>query len=238
MKIALLEDESIVIRDLKLRINSLGYEIVFAFDNAKDFLHQLDNTNVDLCLVDINIKGDINGIDAVKILQEKHNIPIIYITAQGDMETFNLAKQTKPQAYLLKPYNEFELQASIELAIENFGGEKNENSEKDLHLINDKIFFRFKNRFESIHIKDILYLEASGNYTEIISETNKYLVVTQLGKFESLLNEKFIYRCHRSFLINLHMVDGFDDTHIYIGEKYIPISKTHKKEFLNRLRII
>lgn len=238
MKIVILEDEAIVIRDLKARLNHLGYEVVASFNNGADFLSFMTGNEVDMCLVDINIKGHMNGIETVNMLQKTHTVPVIYLTAQGDMETFNQAKNTKPSAYLLKPYNEFELQASIELALENFV-EQSANDDKELKVIDDKIFFKHKDRFECIKVKDILFLEASGNYTTLHAQgDNSFLLVSQLGKFESILNENFVYRCHRSYIVNLHKVDGFDDSHLYVGEHQIPISKTYKKEFLDRLRII
>lgn len=238
MKIVLLEDEAIVIRDLSARLNRMGYEVVAHFNNGLDFLAFMENSDADLCLIDINIKGHINGIETATKLQKSSNIPLIYLTAQGDRDTFLQAKSTKPAAYLLKPYNEFELQTAIELAIENFEAQNTEE-DKEFKIIDDKIFFKHKERFECVKVQDILFLEASGNYTTLhVYPGKSYLLVTQLGKFESLLNEKFLYRCHRSFIVNLHKVDGFDDTHIYISEHQIPISKSYKSEFLDRLRII
>lgn len=238
MKIVLLEDEAIVIRDLSARLNRMGYEVIANFNNGPDFLEFMKNNDADLCVIDINIKGDINGIETAARLQKISNVPVIYLTAQGDRDTFLKAKNTKPAAYLLKPYNEFELQTAIELAIENFDTQ-NAEDDKEIKIIDDKIFFKNKERFECAKILDILFLEASGNYTTLhVYPEKTYLLVTQLGKFESLLDEKFFYRCHRSFIINLHKVDGFDDAHIYINEHQIPISKSYKSEFLDRLRII
>ncbi|MBI1183153.1 response regulator [bacterium] len=236
MKIVILEDESIVVHDLKLRLQQMGYEVVAAFDNGKDLLAYSKDNDFDLYLVDINIKGDINGVATVKQLLKIRNIPVIYLTAQADNDSFEKAKETKPAAYLLKPYNDFDLRSSIELAIENFNTQT--NKQEELFVVQDKIFIRHLDRYERVILSDIQYIEASGNYTEIITKNNKYLVVNQLGKFEPVLNEPFFYRCHRSFIVNLHAVDGFDDSHLYIGNKQIPISRNHKKEFLDRLRVI
>ncbi|MCH8554245.1 MAG: response regulator [Schleiferiaceae bacterium] len=239
LKIGLLEDETIVIRDLKARLEHMGYDVVAACASGEEFLTAVKNTPMQLCLVDINLRGQLSGIETMQLMQKTKNIPVIYLTAQGDAKTFDKAKETNPSAYLLKPYNEFEIRAAIELAINNFEEINAAGDEKDFKVIEDKIFFKYKNRFERVKVLDIIYLEASGNYTELHVEGGKcYLLVQQLGKFESIFKEEFMYRCHRSFIVNLHKVDGFDDVSIYIGEKYIPISKAHKKEFLDRLRII
>jgi len=240
MKIVLLEDEMIVVRDLKSRLRAMGYETVEAFDNGKNFLAHIASHGADLCLIDVNINGPINGIETVKRLPADSPTPLIYLTAQGDKETFIQAKETKPSAYLLKPYNGFELQTAIELAIEQFEGKDaaKEEQDKGLQVINDKIFVKHNNRYDRVNVSDILYLEAFGNYTEIHTTQKQYVVVNQLGKIESSLKDGFLFRCHRSFMVNLRAVEGFDETYVFVGKKNIPISKTLRSELLSRLRIL
>lgn len=242
MKIVLLEDEMIVVRDLKSRLKTMGYDCVEAFDNGPDFLDHVQSQGADLCLVDININGEINGIETVKKLTNNsdiNSIPIIYLTAQADKDSFDQAKETKPSAYLLKPYNAFELQSAIELAIEHFESKSSERVlEKGIQIIDDKVFIKHKNRYDRISVKDILYLEAFGNYTEIHTRQNMYVIVSQLGKIAQTFNEPYLFRCHRSFMVNLHAVESFDDSYLFFGEKAIPISKAQRSEFMSRLRII
>ncbi len=229
----------IVVRDLKARLKSMGYEDLVSFDNGADFLSFLTEKGADLCLVDINIKGAMNGIETVQKIPDSKRIPIIYITAQADKETFDLAKTTKPSAYLIKPYNAFELQACIELAIDLFEEQSHEEPEqKGLQVIDDKVFIKHNNRYDRVKLSEICYLEAFGNYTEIHTESKRYTVVTQLGKLEQSLNEAYMFRCHRSFIINLNTVIGFDESAVYILEKCIPIAKNQKQEFLSRIRVL
>ena len=239
MKIVLLEDEIIVASDIKSRLGSMGYPDVEIHDNGIDFLAHIEEHGADLCLIDVNINGDINGIETVTRMQDKIQIPIIYLTAQGDKETFDQAKSTKPSAYLLKPYNQFELQATIELAIEQFDGNTDEKEEdKSLNVVADKVFIKYNGRYDRINLSDILYLEAFGNYTEINTEEKKYTIVTQLGKLEATLSDNYLFRCHRSYIINLNKVDGFDDSCAFIEKKLVPISKGQRSEFMSRLRIL
>lgn len=245
MKIVLLEDEIIVASDIKSRLGSMGYSNVEIHDNGLDFLDHIDKHGADLCLVDININGEINGIETVAKMQTKLQIPIIYLTAQGDKATFDQAKSTKPSAYLLKPYNQFELQATIELAIEQFEaniGEavetNTESEDKVLSIVEDKVFIKHNARYDRININDILYLEAFGNYTEINTSDKKYTIVAQLGKLEASLSDNFMFRTHRSYIVNLNKVDGFDDSCVFIEKKMIPVSKGQRSEFMSRLRIL
>lgn len=240
MRILLLEDEIILASDLKARLKSMGYPNVEIHDNGVDFLNDIEKKGADLCLIDININGEINGIETVTKMQESIQIPIIYLTAQGDKETFDQAKSTKPSAYLLKPYNQFELQATIELAIEQFENqtEEKEEEEKTLNVVADKIFIKYNGRYDRINVNDILFLEAFGNYTEIITAEKKYTITAQLGKLESNLSDSHLFRCHRSFIVNLDKIDGFDDSCAFIEQKIIPISKGQRAEFMSRLRIL
>ena len=239
MKIVLLEDEIIVARDLKSRLGSMGYADVEIHDNGIDFLTHIDELGADLCLIDININGDINGIETVSKMQESTQIPTIYLTAQGDKATFDQAKSTRPSAYLLKPYNQFELQTTIELAIEQFEGQTEQKEEdKTLSIVEDKIFIKHNGRYDRINVNDILFLEAFGNYTEINTTDKKYTIVTQLGKLETTLSDNYMFRCHRSFIVNLNKVEGFDDSCAFIEKKLIPISKGQRSEFMSRLRVL
>jgi len=229
----------IVVRDLKARLKSMGYEDIMSFDNGPGFLEHIKQEGADLCLVDIHIKGPIDGIQTVQQIPENKKIPIIYITAQADHETFTQAKTTKPAAYLTKPYNAFELQTSIELAVEAFEEHPQEEPEsKNIKVIDDKIFIKHQNRYDRVKLSEICYMEAFGNYSEIHTETKRYTVVTQLGKLETALQEDFLFRCHRSFIINLNAVLGFDESAAYVLEKTIPIAKNQRQEFLSRLRVL
>lgn len=236
LRIVILEDELIVVKDLSKRLKQLGYEVVANFAEGEALIGYLSKQSADLLLVDIQLKGQLDGIETVRALKNLSKAPVVFITAQADQNTFNEAKEVKPAAYLIKPYNNFDLQTTIELAIENHAGGEEESEVP--FIVDEKIFVRGKHRFERVELKDIQYLEAAGNYTNIVTSQNKYVVTTKLGHVEHQLQEAFFFRCHRSFMVNLKKVDGFDDANVYIDERKIPISKGSKKAFLDRLRVI
>ncbi len=237
MNIAILEDELIVVKDLKSRLSQMGYNVVANFAEGEELIAFLSKNSVDLLLVDINLKGKLDGISTLTIINKMMNVPAIFITAQADKGTFDEAKSVKPAAYLLKPYNNFELQTTIELAIENHI-KNNENTVENNYVVNDTIFVRGRDRFEKVALKGIKYFEASGNYTEIYTNDQKYVVTAKIGQLEEQLQNEPFFRCHRSYMVNLNVVDGFDDSNIFIGEKRIPISKGSKKSFIEKLRVI
>jgi len=234
MKIAIVEDELIVVEDLSRQLSNMGYEVVAKFSAGEPLIAYVKNHEIDLILVDINLNGELNGIETLRKLNGMVEIPSIFITAQSDEETFRSAKEVKPMAYLVKPYNSFDLKAAIELAIENF----NELRTSNQYIIDDTIYVRGKNRFERINLSDILFLEASGNYTEIHTKLSKYVITSKLGDLEQHLEEKYFFRCHRSFIVNIREMEGFDDSGIYIKERKIPLSRALRKTFMERLRVI
>ncbi|MBI1184648.1 response regulator [bacterium] len=236
MKIVILEDELIVVKDLSRRLSKMGYTVIGTFTNGADLVEFIRLNEANLILADINIEGKINGIETIKSIKKYSNAPVIYITAQADKNTFSEAKETKPMAYLTKPYNDFDLQTTIELAFENFTREM-DNDASGI-IVNNNIYVRGKNRYEKIAVKEIEFLEAAGNYTDIFTTEAKHTVTMKIGQIEEALHLEPFFRCHRSFMVNLTKVDGFDDAHIFISNNKIPISKSCKKAFLDKLRIL
>src|SRR6185295_19674158 len=80
-------------------------------------IREAEHTRPDLVLMDIRIKGDMDGIEAAREIRERFNIPAVYLTAHADRETLDRAKLAEPLGYLIKPFQEAELLASIEMAL-------------------------------------------------------------------------------------------------------------------------
>lgn len=114
IKIMVVEDESVVALDLKRRLTRLGYQVVHLAASHDDALVGAASTSPDLVLMDINISGPIDGIEtAAKMIA-----PVIFLTAYSEAKTLERAKATKPYGYLLKPFSEQELHATIQMALE------------------------------------------------------------------------------------------------------------------------
>lgn len=115
--ILVVEDEGIVARDLSQRLTHLGYRVPAISMTGEDALRQADAIQPDLVLMDINLRGSMDGVETANRLRAKHSLPVIYLTAYSDQSTLERAKQTEPYGYLLKPFVEPELQAAIEVAL-------------------------------------------------------------------------------------------------------------------------
>ncbi len=116
-RIFIVEDESIVSLEIRDRIKGLGYEVAGAAVSGEDAIKQVRDVVPDLVLMDIMLKGELDGIQTSELIKREQDIPIIFLTAYTDNNTLNRAKVTDPSGYLIKPFDERELQIAIEIAL-------------------------------------------------------------------------------------------------------------------------
>jgi PAS domain S-box-containing protein/putative nucleotidyltransferase with HDIG domain len=117
IRILVVEDESLVGRDIHNMLRGLGYDVIGVVSRGDEAVGVARAESPDLVLMDIVLKGDIDGIQAAERIWEECGVPIIYLTAYADEATLDRAKMTEPFGYILKPFDERELQTAIEMAI-------------------------------------------------------------------------------------------------------------------------
>lgn len=116
-KVLLVEDERVVAKDLALTLESMGYEVIGSAATRDEALAICAKQVPDIVLMDIRIKGNVDGIDTAKELLDLYGLHVIYLTAHADVASIDRAKRTRPHAYLLKPVKAGELQGAIEIAM-------------------------------------------------------------------------------------------------------------------------
>ena len=116
-KILIVEDEAVVAENLEMMITDGGYDVVGRADNADAAVNAASELKPNLILMDIVLRGQKNGIDASYEIKEKLDIPVIFLTAYSDLKLVDRAKSTEPYAYIVKPFQEGQLFASIEMAL-------------------------------------------------------------------------------------------------------------------------
>jgi PAS domain S-box-containing protein len=116
-KILIVEDEAIVSMDLKSRLEKMGYCVVGTCACFEEAINLAEAKKPDVVLMDIMLKGNMDGISAAEKLQKEKYIPVIYLTAYSDELTLSRARESEPYGYLLKPFDERELHTTIEMAI-------------------------------------------------------------------------------------------------------------------------
>jgi len=122
--ILIVEDESIVAFNLQQRLAQLGYDVPHVAVSGQQSLDLVSRCPPDLVLMDIHIEGAMDGIEVAARLNETNLVPVIYLTAYSEDSTLERARKTKPYGYLIKPFSERELHATIQMALERHAVEK------------------------------------------------------------------------------------------------------------------
>jgi PAS domain S-box-containing protein len=123
-KILIVEDENIVALDIQSRVESLGYTVTAAVRSGERAIEKVAETRPDLVLMDTQLRGSRDGIQAAEHIHARFDLPVIYLTAYADEETLQRAKVTEPYGYILKPFEARELHSAIEIALYKHAMEK------------------------------------------------------------------------------------------------------------------
>ncbi|OQP64244.1 hypothetical protein A3860_19905 [Niastella vici] len=236
------EDDPLHAEALQLMLPEMGYHFSLV-DNAIDALKLYKQQPPDLLLMDIEIAGPLNGIEFVEIASAIRKTPVIYVTAFSDSETFQKAKATLPSAYLLKPYNERNLQLAMELAL----FEKQSQSDAPENAVTHKVdascnafFVKYNNRLLKVPISDLLFIEVEEKYCYVHTKERRYTVNIRLKNLLDQLPANTFLQTHRSFAVRLDAVEevNLDDSLLKINGKEIPIGKTYKDVLFSKLKML
>jgi two-component system, LytTR family, response regulator len=237
LRILIVEDNSLVAEDISASLVDLGYLVVGKVKSGQAAIDNARENTPDLIVMDINLNGEMDGIEAAAEIQKFAKLPIIYLTAYADDKTYNKAKTTNPYAYITKPFDEKDLSRAIDLAIHCFARQSKDvrlESMDSHYIINDAIFVKIDKRYIKIPVSSITYLEAQGSYTKLHTDDDEYLLIMNMHSFESKIQHPNLMRVHRSFIVNLKKVKSFDNNYLIIGKLSITISKQYQQEFKSK----
>jgi DNA-binding LytR/AlgR family response regulator len=240
VNILIVEDEMLLAEDIKLRLERLGYRVVAYVPSVSLAMEKLkDHSEIDLALVDISLKGRLDGIDLAKVINSLYRIPFIFLTSHADKALVERAKEVRPYAYMLKPFNDREIAINVEMALANFAQQRSEtgpglgrnsfgSDENQVLNINQSLFLKKDHHFQRVALKDITILEADNNYTTVYTRADRYIYSTVLKRMEEKLPGKSFLRVHRSYVVNIEAITGFEGNTLFVGEKQVPVSKQYK----------
>ena len=375
-KILVVEDESIVAKDIQNSLIKLGYDVPSTASSAVIAYDKLDELKPDLVFLDIKLKGDADGIQIAERIKTEYDIPVIFLTSFVDKSTLDRAKVTEPYGYLVKPFNENDLQSTVEMALYKFKKDQELRTNKQMYanalshlqeaiiitdvegkitfmnpkaesitgfgsesasgkeisslirLDNDqvKLFSQesFKQHINSgtmlsagemnvtivrdnssmkssvisspvndeknqlignafviggstgvgslsekisateqmsslpfdnlviqnsffvkkgsmlikVYLDNVLWIQAMDNYVIIQTSTDQFIVHSTMRDIEMKLPPKKFLRVHRSYIIPLERISVLDENTALIGDKTIPIGKSYKDAFMERLNFL
>lgn len=371
IKILVVEDESIVAKDIQNTLIRLGYDVPATASNALSAFQKLEDIQPDLVFLDIKLKGDIDGIQIAEKIKNTYDIPVIFLTSFVDKGTLDRAKVTEPYGYIVKPFNESDLQTTVEMALykfekdketkyskeryenallsleeaifildtnykitfinpksENYIGYGNETAsgkslfdvlriseesgkefvsedligklkaekvceiknaqltfsrdqasikaditcspvrdEKDIligyafvirkagtqaagagtvsvsepmenMIIQNSFFVKKGSMLVKVFLENINYIQAMDNYVIIQTNTDQFVIHSTMKDIEMKLPSDKFLRVHRSYIIAIDKISVLDENTVLIGDKTIPVGKSYKEAFMNRLNFL
>lgn len=227
MKLLIVEDEMLISEMLKEILLELGHIVSGQAMNFKEALNILNqNLEIDLVICDINFNDKETGIDLGEELQDKYQIPFIYLTSYSDEDTVKNAAKTIPLGYLLKPFNIRDINTSLILAEEKL-------KKKDKSIV-------FKDGHSQVKLcaNEIVYVESDNNYITIHTCDRKFTIRNSLENFVDKLNCQYFTRVHRSYAVNLRKVHAICGLSLDIGEYKIPLSRKYKTEIVAQYSLL
>jgi len=227
-KVLIVEDELLVAADIEESLEIMGYQVIGSVATGEAAIKKVNEQLPDIILMDIMLKGDMTGIDTANVIRQKHDVPIVYLTANADVATIEKAKVSLPYGYIIKPFTERDLQTNIEIARFKFNNDiklKMESDQYNRFFSNPAddskthVFVDAEKGLEKLDIDKIFYIE-SGKDNSIIYTSDEDLKTTKnLDELvKSLPPEKFL-RVNASHIVNVDKVFLSKLPEIIIEEK-------------------
>jgi|GEM_PF-781295 len=262
LRVLIVEDEPLYALQLRICLDELGYLALGPAPDATQALALFNSAQPDLVLLDIGLHGDVDGINLAGLLRaQRPDLPLLFITAFSDRATFERAKALGPLAYVNKPFTVPAVQYAIELAVQQMAI-TSANPSDGLHrtadwhptppsvskapwpedvLVRDAFFIKNRDRLLKIERANVQTIEASGDYSLLRTVSmGQYLLSLSLTRLEEKLAGTSFLRVHRSWLVNMDLVDEvlLHENSIRLGNLHVPVSTAFRPELLRRLPLL
>lgn len=240
IKCITIDDEPLALGQIKAYISKVPFlEHVAEFSNAIDAQRFLANESVDLIFVDINMP-DLTGTEFVRSLTS-HRPMIIFTTAYSEfaVEGFKLDAVD----YLLKPFSFADFNRSANKALSLYelikGNSNPPSSEGESDPSdNEHISIRADHKVSLIKVKDIIYIESSGEYVRLhLADGSRIMTLFRIKNIETTLPSDMFMRVHRSYIVNLKCVTGYARGRVFLNNnEYVPLGENYKEPFQNYIK--
>jgi DNA-binding LytR/AlgR family response regulator len=248
INILVVEDESIVSKDIQHSLKKIGYNVVGSASTGEKAIELALSEKPDLILMDIMLKGSMNGIEAADIIKKEMSIPVIFLTAYADESTLAKAKITEPYGYILKPFKEIEIQTSVEMAIYKHKKEQEIIKERDFlySIVENKeknydfIFVKSNSKLVKINCTDICFIEALKDYVVINTIDTRYTIHSTMKDIELKMGAIDFIRIHRSFIVRLDKIVSIEYPNLTLenDKKSIPIGGSYRDDLNAKIKLL
>jgi two-component system response regulator LytT len=245
--VLVVEDESIVSKDIQHSLKKLGYLIAGAAVTGEKAIELARTEAPDIVLMDIMLKGEMNGIEAADIIRRELSIPVIFLTAYADEATLAKAKVTEPYGYIIKPFKQIDLHTSIEMALYKHQKKQEVERERDLlySIVENKdkqdfIFVKSNSKLLKLNMKDIYFIEALKDYVVINTVDARYTIHSTMKDIECKMGTDQFIRIHRSFIVRLDKIASIEYPNLTLenNKKVVPIGGSYRDDLVARINLV
>ncbi len=225
----LIVDDEPIARDIILHYCShLSFlNVVAVCGNAFEARDALNNNQIDIIFLDIHMPV-LDGLSFLKTLKQQPQIIVTTAYKEYAVDAFDLTACD----YLLKPFSLERFIVAIDKAVDKLNAVSNIPHDEPSP---DHFFIKAEGKIYKISYDELLYAEAKGNYTKVVTTSKAILPAISFSSFEKLLTSNAFVRVHRSFIINTSKVESIEVNSILINKVTIPIGSSYKKSFLKCL---
>lgn len=267
LKILIVENEILIAKQLSKYLEKQAYEVTGTARTGEHALELAEQENPDIILMDIDLDGELDGIQTAAIIHKTLIIPIIYLTNLQDEQTFERASETLPATYLTKPFKNLDVRNAIEMSIKSLSLlshnkakdmslsleinlKKQEKDTEELFILKDRIFVKNENGdFEKLLLDDIISVQSDDHYIHILTRDRKLKAHYKFASFLESVKDYPIFRIHRGTAVNANFISIISKTEVKLEytnkseegntiKVNFPISDSYREEALTNFRVL
>lgn len=235
ISVLIVEDASLVAEDIASKLLKHNIDVAGIFASGEEAIESMHKKIPDLILMDIHLAGALDGVSAAHIIGKEHDIPVIYLTDHVDKVTVDRARKTFPANYLSKPFNEFDLIRSIDIAFTNWQARE---QKREPGILKDFIFIKKDQTYVKVLYNDIIYLEADRSYCRIITESSVFMQTNNMRHIFNQFAHKEFIKVHRSYIINSNKITAIEGNVITLGKYKVEMSREMRDALVGKIKIL
>lgn len=241
MNLLIIEDEPLYANNLLVLAEKLGHQVIGVVDNAAGALQLVKQQVPDLALMDINIAGEYDGVETATLLRQEADFPIIFVTSLKDDRTFARAARLGPVNYIIKPFDDVQLQRAIMLALRNRPVATPPPLEEG-SVDAEYLYVKVAHRLTKVKLSNLLLVSADGHYCELhtrdeTGNNHRYVLRGSLVDMDERLPSPPFLKVHRAHIVNEQHIKSVDirEQVIFLSDgRQVPLARRMKSVFLEK----
>ncbi|MEL7159452.1 MAG: response regulator [Bacteroidota bacterium] len=232
-RILIVEDEPLIAAELAAHLRAADFLVPAILTTGEAALDMAASDLPDAVIMDIRLAGELDGIATAHLLNERHALPVVFLTANTDREHYERARATFPLAFVGKPYDPQELIRNLEVLLRRWG--------RDVEGLPDALrplFYRERGELRRLDPGEVHYVAAAGNYCDVFTATQRMTVNYNLKHFLRKLPAGNFCRVHRSYCVNLTFLKRVAETEVTVGAYTVPLAQSYRSALLAKLERI